>query len=118
MLLEYRRPDGKKRFEVFVCTAAERGYAMEAWRVLDTEGKLIPPHLRSQRIVCIASGKRKMLGPTLGLGSLRGSQTRTAMPLAVIIDDRCDVCKIAFTYTPCMLLSTLCTVIAVMPDIS
>lgn len=25
----------KQRFEVYVCTAAERGYALEAWRILD-----------------------------------------------------------------------------------
>lgn len=27
----------KQRFEVYVCTAAERGYALEAWRILDPQ---------------------------------------------------------------------------------
>lgn len=32
-----RRPLLKQRFEVYVCTAAERGYALEAWRILDPQ---------------------------------------------------------------------------------
>lgn len=32
-----RRPLLKQRFEVYVCTAAERGYALEAWRMLDPQ---------------------------------------------------------------------------------
>lgn len=40
-----RSPPGSKlRFEVYVCTAANRDYAMEAWRVLDHLGVMIPQH--------------------------------------------------------------------------
>lgn len=30
-----RQHGAKQRFDVYVCTAAERGYALEAWRILD-----------------------------------------------------------------------------------
>ena len=37
-----RPPSPKLRFEAYVCTAAEREYALEAWRVLDPDGWMIP----------------------------------------------------------------------------
>jgi hypothetical protein len=35
-------PDGRRRFEFFVCTAGFSDYAFEAWRFLDPKGRLIP----------------------------------------------------------------------------
>ena len=40
--LPRRPPSPKLRFDAYVCTAAERGYALEAWRVLDPDGWMIP----------------------------------------------------------------------------
>jgi hypothetical protein len=37
-----------------VCTAAERGYALEAWRVLDPDGWLIPVDQRKASTACAA----------------------------------------------------------------
>lgn len=36
---------------MYVCTTAERPYALEVWRLLDTAGHLIPPHLRQDKII-------------------------------------------------------------------
>lgn len=55
------------RFDIFVCTAAERRYAFEVWRLLDPAGTLIPPPLRARRIVNVAAGRLKTLPNTLGL---------------------------------------------------
>ena len=51
----------KKRFDVYVCTAAERGYALEAWRLLDSNNDIIPENIRSVRVVCVPSGQKKEL---------------------------------------------------------
>lgn len=48
-------------FEVYVCTAAERQYAMEVWRLLDTSGSIIPVEQRSTRLVNVSNGRKKML---------------------------------------------------------
>lgn len=50
-----------RRFDVFVCTAAERGYALEAWRLLDTRHDIIPQHSRKTRIVCVPKAHKKKL---------------------------------------------------------
>ena len=84
----------RQKFEVYVCTAAEREYALEAWRVLDPHARLIPAELRPLRIMCVPAGRKKALAGVLGLGGppLRPpSLPCSAMPLAVIIDDRLDV---------------------------
>ena len=56
-LVWYRPSAPKKRFEIYVCTAAERFYAMEAWRILDPNNELIPLELQPRRIVCVPAGK-------------------------------------------------------------
>ncbi|GAX81116.1 hypothetical protein CEUSTIGMA_g8550.t1 [Chlamydomonas eustigma] len=105
----------KQRFEVYVCTAAERRYALEVWRLLDTSGNLIPQELRSRRIVNvnIKASKRKGVLETLGIVSSilpsKGKRKKPvveesdeeddymttaplgAMPLVVVVDDRIDV---------------------------
>ncbi|KAF7834746.1 RNA polymerase II C-terminal domain phosphatase-like 2 [Senna tora] len=42
----YLTAKGRKRFEVYVCTMAERDYAFEMWRLLDPEAHLI--------VLCVA----------------------------------------------------------------
>jgi hypothetical protein len=88
----------------FVCTTAEREYAHEAWRALDpsAEAPLIAPAARRRRIVCV-DGKAARGGPcksvldALGLApaarppAALGGPPRSAMPLAVVVDDRDDV---------------------------
>lgn len=51
--LPRRPPSPKLRFDAYVCTAAERGYALEAWRVLDPDGWMIP---LDQRELGMSSG--------------------------------------------------------------
>ena len=75
-------------FDVRVCTAGERGYAHEVWRILDPGPNfLIPPPRRMDYIV--AGQTSKQLHVTLSLESTPSD--RSAFPLAVIIDDRLDV---------------------------
>jgi RNA polymerase II C-terminal domain phosphatase-like 1/2 len=57
--------DGKQRFDVYVCTAAERGYALEVWRLLDESGRIIPQDQRRRRITNVTAGRLKSLVATL-----------------------------------------------------
>ncbi|KAF7835008.1 RNA polymerase II C-terminal domain phosphatase-like 2 [Senna tora] len=63
----YLTAKGRKRFEVYVCTMAERDYAFEMWRLLDPEAHLI--------------GSRKSL-----LNVFQGGMCHPKM--AMVIDDR------------------------------
>ncbi|GAB4857335.1 RNA polymerase II C-terminal domain phosphatase-like 2 [Ancistrocladus abbreviatus] len=54
-LRSYLTAKGRKRFEVYVCTMAERDYALEMWRLLDPEAHLINPKQLSNRVVCVKS---------------------------------------------------------------
>nr|AXY97457.1 Carboxyl-terminal domain (ctd) phosphatase-like 2 [Populus tomentosa] len=59
-LRSYLTAKGSKRFEVYVCTMAERDCALEMWRLLDPEAHLIASKQlsdRSDRVVCVKSGK-------------------------------------------------------------
>lgn len=56
-LRTYLTAKGRKRFEVFVCTMAERDYALEMWRLLDPGSNLINTRELLARIVCVKSGK-------------------------------------------------------------
>lgn len=47
---------GRRRFR-FVCTMAERDYALEMWRLLDPEAHLISPKQLTDHVVCVKSGK-------------------------------------------------------------
>ncbi|KAF7835111.1 RNA polymerase II C-terminal domain phosphatase-like 2 [Senna tora] len=66
----YLTAKGRKRFEVYVCTMAERDYAFEMWRLLDPEAHLI--------------GSRKSL-----LNVFQGGMCHPEM--AMVIDDRSKV---------------------------
>ena len=56
-LRSYLTARGRKRFEVYVCTMAERDYALEMWRLLDPDSNLINSKELLGRIVCVKSGK-------------------------------------------------------------
>lgn len=60
-LRSYLTAKGRKRFEVYVCTMAERDYALEMWRLLDPEAHLINSKQLLDRVVCVKSGKRYIL---------------------------------------------------------
>lgn len=55
-LKTYLTAKGRKRFEVYVCTMAERDYALEMWRLLDPEAHLISSKQLLDRVVCVKSG--------------------------------------------------------------
>lgn len=57
----YLTARGRKRFEVYVCTMAERDYALEMWRLLDPDSNLINSKELLDRIVCVKSGKWHVL---------------------------------------------------------
>ncbi|XP_056859097.1 RNA polymerase II C-terminal domain phosphatase-like 1 isoform X2 [Raphanus sativus] len=76
--------EGRKRFEVYVCTMAEKDYALEMWRLLDPEGNLINANDLLSRIVCVKSGFKKSLFNVF--------LNATCHPkMAMVIDDRREV---------------------------
>ncbi|KAI3466651.1 hypothetical protein Pfo_023314 [Paulownia fortunei] len=83
-LKSYLTARGRKRFEVFVCTMAERDYALEMWRLLDPESNLINPRDLLDRIVCVKSGSRKSLFNVFQDGNCHPKT-------ALVIDDRVKV---------------------------
>ncbi|XP_022931888.1 RNA polymerase II C-terminal domain phosphatase-like 2 isoform X1 [Cucurbita moschata] len=83
-LRSYLTARGRKRFEVYVCTMAERDYALEMWRLLDPEAHLIATKQLLDRVVCVKSGSKKSL--------LNVFQSGTCHPkMAMVIDDRSKV---------------------------
>ncbi|CAN7031891.1 hypothetical protein IGI04_031127 [Brassica rapa subsp. trilocularis] len=83
-LRSYLTAKGRKRFEVYVCTMAERDYALEMWRLLDPEGNLINASDLLARIVCVKSGFKKSL--------VNVFPDATCHPkMAMVIDDRLKV---------------------------
>ncbi|CAN1149810.1 RNA polymerase II C-terminal domain phosphatase-like 1 [Linum perenne] len=83
-LRSYLTARGRKRFEVYVCTMAERDYALEMWRLLDPESNLISSKELLDRIVCVKAGLRKALFNVF--------QDGTCHPkMALVIDDRLKV---------------------------
>ncbi|PON92232.1 HAD-like domain containing protein [Trema orientale] len=73
----YLTTKGRKRFEVFVCTMAERNYALEMWRLLDPEAHLIGSNQLRDR-------SKKSLMNVLQDGICLSK-------MAMVIDDRLDV---------------------------
>ncbi|GMH30049.1 hypothetical protein Nepgr_031892 [Nepenthes gracilis] len=83
-LRSYLTAKGRKRFEVYVCTMAERDYALEMWRLLDPEAHLINSTQLLGRVVCVKSGSKKSL--------LNVFQDGLCHPnMAMVIDDRSKV---------------------------
>ncbi|XP_044497086.1 RNA polymerase II C-terminal domain phosphatase-like 1 isoform X2 [Mangifera indica] len=83
-LRSYLTARGRKRFEVYVCTMAERDYALEMWRLLDPESNLINTRELLDRIVCVKSGSRKSLFNVFQGGICHPN-------MALVIDDRLKV---------------------------
>ncbi|KAL6534371.1 hypothetical protein OROHE_013296 [Orobanche hederae] len=89
-LRSYLIAKGRKRFEVFVCTMAERDYALEMWRLLDPEAHLINPKQLLDRVVCVKSDGHLLLGARKSL--LNVFQVGNCHPkMAMVIDDRLKV---------------------------
>ncbi|XP_051125277.1 RNA polymerase II C-terminal domain phosphatase-like 1 isoform X2 [Andrographis paniculata] len=80
-LRSYLIAKGRKRFEVFVCTMAERDYALEMWRLLDPDSNLINLGELLGRVVCVKSGTRKSLCNVFQVGNCHPK-------MALVIDDR------------------------------
>ncbi|XBI06942.1 hypothetical protein VPH35_134908 [Triticum aestivum] len=75
---------GRQRFKVYVCTMAGRDYALEIWRLLDPEGRLISLNEISQRLICVRPDCKKSLE--------RVFQDSLCHPsMATVLDDRRDV---------------------------
>ncbi|CAN8257414.1 unnamed protein product [Cochlearia groenlandica] len=83
-LRSYLTAKARKRFEVYVCTMAERDYALEMWRLLDPEAHLISLKELRDRIVCVKSDAKKSL-----LNVFNGGICHRKM--AMVIDDRVKV---------------------------
>ncbi|KAJ7531772.1 hypothetical protein O6H91_14G057900 [Diphasiastrum complanatum] len=83
-LRNYVLAKGRKRFEVFICTMSEKDYALEMWRLLDPEGRLIGTREIQERLLCVKSGSKKSLLNVFARG-------RCLRKLAMIIDDRLKV---------------------------
>ena len=110
-LSAYLRGEGtvekRQRFKIWVCTAAERGYALEAWRLLDPTSELIPKDEVKKRLFCAGKQKKSLfrtfclgplheqpvpkeiLSPKKKLGPL--CEGHSEMSMAIIVDDRIDV---------------------------
>ncbi|XP_057499226.1 RNA polymerase II C-terminal domain phosphatase-like 1 [Actinidia eriantha] len=83
-LRSYLTARGRKRFEVYVCTMAERDYALEMWRLLDPFSNLINSKDLLDRIVSVKSGSRKSLFDVFQDGICHPK-------MALVIDDRLKV---------------------------
>ncbi|GAV75470.1 dsrm domain-containing protein/NIF domain-containing protein [Cephalotus follicularis] len=83
-LRNYLTAKGRKRFEVYVCTMAERDYALEMWRLLDPEANLIGSKKLGDRVVCVKSGSKKSLLNVFQDGMFHPK-------MAMVIDDRLKV---------------------------
>ncbi|KAK9064244.1 hypothetical protein SSX86_015624 [Deinandra increscens subsp. villosa] len=83
-LRSYLSARGRKRFEVYVCTMAERDYALEMWRLLDPDSSLITIKELYNRIVCVKSGLKKSLFNVFQDGNCHPK-------MALVIDDRLKV---------------------------
>lgn len=83
-LRSYLIARGRKRFEVYVCTMAERDYALEMWRLLDPDSNLITTKELLNRIVCVKSGLKKSLFNVFQDGNCHPK-------MSLVIDDRLKV---------------------------
>ncbi|XP_024536325.1 RNA polymerase II C-terminal domain phosphatase-like 1 isoform X1 [Selaginella moellendorffii] len=83
-LRSYLTAKGRKRFEVFICTLAEKDYALEMWRLLDPDARLIPSIEVEERVVCVKAGGLKSLANVFRKGQCHPR-------LSMVIDDRSNV---------------------------
>ncbi|KAL9236766.1 hypothetical protein vseg_011399 [Gypsophila vaccaria] len=83
-LRSYLTARGRKRFEVYVCTMAERDYAFEMWRLLDPDSNLINAAEFHDRIVSVKPGSKKSLSNVFQDGVCHPK-------MALVVDDRLNV---------------------------
>ncbi|MEW5297102.1 MAG: hypothetical protein WDW36_000332 [Sanguina aurantia] len=89
--------EGGRRFEVYVCTAAQRYWALEAWRILDPRSLLFPADQRHLRIINVeqhglaSQDESKKLARVILQAELRTPAVPVPLPLVVVVDDRADV---------------------------
>ncbi|KAK4755431.1 hypothetical protein SAY87_009188 [Trapa incisa] len=83
-LRSYLTAKGRKRFEVYVCTMAEKDYAFEMWRLLDPQSHLISSRQLLDRIVCVKPDSKKSLQNVFQHGTCHPK-------MAMVIDDRSNV---------------------------
>lgn len=75
---------GRRRFEVFICTMSERDYALEMWRLLDPDSRLINSQELNERVICVKSDAKKSLKHVF--------PRRLCHPkMAMVVDDRLPV---------------------------
>nr|GME15503.1 RNA polymerase II C-terminal domain phosphatase-like 1 [Ipomoea batatas] len=99
-LRSYLTARGRKRFEVYVCTMAERDYALEMWRLLDPDSNLISSNELLNRIVCVKSGLKKSLFNVFQDGNCHPK-------MSLVIDDRLKKCGMRRINPECMLFLPL-----------
>lgn len=83
------RTSKKKLAQVYVCTTAEKEYAMEMWRLLDREFSLIDEREVRRRVVSLhglGPGARKSFKI-----AWEGNENKWPQALSLIIDDRSNV---------------------------
>ena len=83
------RSSKKRLAEVYVCTTAEKEYAMEMWRILDGDFSLIDEQDVRRRVVSLyglGSGARKSFKM-----AWEGNANKWPHALSLIIDDRSNV---------------------------
>lgn len=85
----------KQRFRIAVCTTAQRGYALEAVRLLGLTPELIAPGQRQSRVVNVPSisgmptkSLARVLAPVAAEQPEAVAALGSAVPLAVIVDDQ------------------------------
>ncbi|GMH15856.1 hypothetical protein Nepgr_017697 [Nepenthes gracilis] len=87
-LRSYLTARGRKRFEVYVCTLAERDYALEMWRLLDPDSNLISTSELLDRIVCVKHGARKSLFNVFNGGICHPKMALTIDDRAMVWDEK------------------------------
>jgi hypothetical protein len=68
------------RWEVYLCTTAEREYAWEAWRLLDPQATIFPHNQLSWRMLCVSAPQKKDLLNVLRKGTVDAAAARGDVP--------------------------------------
>lgn len=76
---------------MYICTAADRQYALEAWRLLDSAYAIIPEEMVSRRLSSVSGSEKKSIIATLlpekqVVGGQLSSDRVMGAPRAVLSD--------------------------------
>lgn len=93
------------RWEVYLCTTADREYAWEAWRLLDPHGEIFPLEQLSWRMLCVSHPQKKDLLNVLrkkevDVAVQAGLAPQTASDLQLVTDKGEDLPCAAATTSP------------------